>query len=157
MLPSSALRIVESTQSRLVVSDPPSYVVGVILCLIGIAVATFLLRSRGQANIRLLLVVLVPIFLGGLGALTSNSQLEFSHQTETLMIRRSKFGFFHSEVVMPLDSVRYATVQTPRGANRLVVVLNSGEVLSTGSATVRGGYYEAANAINDFLGRHPPR
>lgn len=157
MPPFSAIRVIESTPSRLIVSDPPSYLVGVILLLVVILIATLLFRQRGQSSGVVLWIVLIPLLIGSLNALTSHAELDFSREKNTLTVKQWRFGVAREIAVVPMDTVRNATVETSRGARRLIVVLNSGRVLTPSSGNVRAGYYEAANAINDFLGRHSPR
>lgn len=155
MFPSSAIRVLEATSSKLVILDPPNYLLGGILVGAGVALAIWLLR--GHSNARLLLIVLVPIFISGISALTSKTELEFSRDAGTLAIRSLRFGFYHGERLLPLASLRYATVEASRGARRLTLVMTSGSVLYPTGASAREGDYAAANAINDFIGTRAPR
>jgi hypothetical protein len=157
MFSSSALRVVESTSSRLVIVDPPNYLLGAILLIVGILIGGFLLKFKGQANLRLMLIVLVPLFIGAIGFVTSSTVVELSKASNNLTISRRRFGFTQSASVTPFSSLRFATVETSRGARRLALITNSGGVLHPSGAAARGGEYEAANAINDFLGVQAPR
>lgn len=151
MFASSVMRVVQSTPTRLVIVDPPYYLGGGILMLIGIILGAVLLNLKVQNSTRIAVIVTLPIFIAGLGALTSQTVMTFSRETGTVSIQRRWFGFSRSKIEVPLDSVRYATVQTQRGSRRFAIVLTSGRVLAPGSATTQGGEYDVTNAINDFL------
>jgi hypothetical protein len=130
---------------------------GAILLIVGILVGGFLLKFKGQANVRLMYIVLLPVFIGGIAFLTSNTVVELSKDSGNLTISRRRFGFSQSASVTSLKSLRFATVETSRGARRLALITNTGGVIHPSGAAARGGEYEAANAINDFLGVRPPQ
>jgi len=155
MFASSVMHVVESTPTRLVILDPPYYLGGGILVLIGIILGAVLLNLRIQNSTRVAMIVTIPIFVAGIGALTSQTTMTFSRETGTASIQRHWFGIPRNKIEVPLDSVRYATVQTQRGSRRFAIVLSSGRVLAPGSATTQGGEYDVTNAINDFLKGSP--
>ena len=158
MFPSSAIQIVEQTQSRLVILDPPDYVLGsVILCfgLAGlVAVGLFFLFSR-NINAPLALLASIPLlaFLClGLYLLTGRTRVILSRNDGLLTLENQHFGLSPKQQSMPLDQIRRGVVETIRFNRRVVLVLRSGETVPLGDASNRDGYYAAADAINDFLG-----
>ena len=152
MFPSTALRVVESDASKLVILDPPNYLLAGILLLVALAIGIFMLKSGAQVTVRMMAIILLPLVISGLGLLSSNTVVEFSKASGDVTILRRRFGFPKSPSVTPLSSLRYARVETSRGARRLALITNSGGALYPTGAAARGGEYEAANAINDFLG-----
>lgn len=160
MLPSSAIRIIESTPSRLVVWDPPYYGLGIGLLVVAVIGAALWLVPRSQGGERRfswwLVVVIAPFVLGGLGLLTSHTQVVLSSADNTAKIESRYFLFFHSDRVFPLDQLQRVSVETSEGYRSLAFVLRSGQTFTLGGFMDRPGYYEAEASINNFLASSSP-
>jgi hypothetical protein len=159
---SSAIRIIERTPSRLVILDPPSYVFGSVFLAIGIVFVLFALPfgrgTDGPAKFNWLAALMAaPFLLVGLINLTGQTTTTLSRETGNMMVDARYIGLRFSNANVPLTSVRQATVESGgRGSRRLVAVLENGHVILLTGNTDRQGHYEAAIAINEFLGINPP-
>jgi hypothetical protein len=155
MFPSSAIQVVEQTQSRLVVLDPPYYLMGwsfVVLALVLFVLPLIFARSNRARTVTLGRGIFALTFvLVGLGTLGSRTTTTFSREDQTMSVQRVRYAVFRSRTDYPLDSVRSATVETGRNSRRLTVLLNSGGVVLLSSLTDKPGQYAAADAINGFL------
>jgi hypothetical protein len=163
MFPSSAIRVLERTPLKLIVASPPYYSAGTSFILLSLLTAVFLIYvgrkkpNQGERPLWPTLLLIGPFFAVGAGLLTSRTLATLSRDTGELTVERRFFGVPLNDVKVPLEDLRYATVEAGRGSRRLVLICQSGRVVSIGAFTDRGGQYAAANAINDFLGSHDPR
>ena len=152
----SGIRVVEQTPERLVVVDPPYYLLGGFFLLFGLALSVFALPSKQQGQSQqgfdwLALALASPFLLVGWYFLASKATLVVSRETGRMSVVRSYFGFPVRQHEGPLEEARYANVETGKGTRRVVVVLRSGKVVAVGGLTDRKGHYQAAEAINAFL------
>jgi hypothetical protein len=160
MLPSSSIAVVGQSADRLEILDPPRYttaVLAIVLAVVYVLVLLFFQKRRGLESPFPWehLVAPLVIFLIGTGLLTSFTRITFSRSLGNATIKRRYFGIALAAQYVSLGSVRSATVETRRGySQRIVLVLRSGEPMPLGRFTGQAGHYDAANAINDFLG-HP--
>ena len=149
MFPSSAVQVIEQTGDRLVVVNPPYYVVGWCLILLALIMIGFRCFVSG-ANLWPGLFIAAPFLIAGLGMLTSSTTFSFSRSGVVTVDRRT-FGISRSTKQLRLQDIRSATVETGRNSRRLILVLTSGSVIPMGSLTSQQGNYKAASSINNFL------
>src|SRR5438094_7632681 len=127
MLPSSAIRVVESTPSRLVIIDPPFYTLGIGFLICSIVAAAIWLRPGSSPDQRRFswwaVVAIGPILLSGIGLLTSTTRIILSAHEGTVKIDRRYFGLFHSGQQFPTGELRQVSVETSEGYRSLVFVL----------------------------------
>jgi cobalamin biosynthesis protein CobD/CbiB len=158
MLPSSAIQVIEHTQSRLVILEPPEYLTGtIVLCfgLVGIAAAGAWLALSRSARVTFVLVscfAILPFVFLGWYLLTSQTSVILSRDEGVLRIEHRSFGRLRDQQGIPLNQIQRAVVETVRYNRRVVLVLTTGQVFPLGDASNEEGYYPAADAINDFLG-----
>ncbi len=156
MLPSEAIQVIENSQMRVVVVDPPYYSFGVwvlFLATCALAIAVVLLVrgvSVGFAAIPFVIALSLAAF--GSFLATSKTSYTLSRQDGLLRIQSSAWGMKRKETTMPLADVRRVTVETFQYSHILTVILKSGESFNLGDGSNRQGYYGAADAMNDFLG-----
>lgn len=160
MLPSSAIQIIERTSSRLVVVDPPYYLIGIGLLAtwavsLPVVLAIGLKYEVTRKVMPWWLLGSLPFIVGGLMLCTGKTVLTFSRETGRVSIVRSYLGFSLRPQEIPLDQAAKAVVETARAGRSLVLLTRSGQPIALTSVTDREGYYEAANAINSFLARNP--
>ena len=157
MLPSSAIRIVESSPSRLVIFDPPYYSLGLAL-LLGAAFGAalwFLPRSHsnGKGFSWWIPLLVSPFLLGGIGLLTSATRVVLSADEGTVRISSCYFLFYCGNQEFGFGDLQGVRVETSEGYRSLVFLTKSGETFSLGGFSSRAGYYEAEAAINAFLSK----
>lgn len=148
--------MVEQTPARLVVVDPPYYVLGAVFFLIGLGLSLALLPSKTEGQTQegfdwLALALAAPFLLVGLYFLTAKATLVLSRETGRMTVTRTYFGFPTRRYDGLVSDARYANVETGNRTRRVVVVLHSGRIVPLGGLTDRKGHYDAANAINAFL------
>lgn len=159
MIPSSAIQVIERTPDRLVVLDPPYYLVALLVLLISLGTALQFVRvMAGQVTrvSRMGLLLTVPFLLAGLGLLTSRTRVTFSRQAGIVTVERKRCGILLPRKEILLSDVRRAQVQI--GARRtqcLILVFRSGSTMELTNFGTQGGRTEAANAINAFLSSPP--
>lgn len=159
MFPSSAIQVVERGPSRLVITDPPYYVVGWGFVLTGLLVVGFVLLRGGRltsvdSSRWFSTLAAVPFLLVGLMSLTSAKTTTFSRDSQTMIVESQRFIVARRKTEIPLGDIHSATVETGTNTRRLVVVLDSGRVINLTGLTDQQGQYAAASAINDFLVTH---
>jgi hypothetical protein len=159
MFPSSALRVVENTPNRLVIVNPPSYLVGTLFLL----VALFLLTATifGVKNLSLVRraalcgLLVLPFLLVAVAQLGSGSVAIFDGESRTVTVRTRVMGYPLRSAVVPLADLQRPVVESGRGTRRLVLLLRGGSIVPIGLGhSSQSGQYEAAAAISQFL--HQP-
>lgn len=162
MLPSSAIQVVERTASKLVVVDPPYYLLGfgfLALCVISLPVA-FVIGLKYNVIKKVVIwwaVTSLPFLIAGLAFCTGKTILTFSRDSGNVTVARTYFGIPFRSRQFPLDLPVKAVVETARAGRSLVLLTRAGPPIAVTIFTDRGGYYEAAGAINDFLQRKRPQ
>jgi hypothetical protein len=154
-LPFEAIKVIESSPSRLVILDPPNLTFGVwllFLAAVALGIAILVASSTGLrfAAFPLLFTLLLAVL--GLSLATSKATYTLSREDGLLHIQRYSWGMKKKETLYRLGDIRYVTVETIKYAHILTVILNSGESFNLGNGSNRQGYYGAAEAINNFLG-----
>ncbi len=159
MLPPSAIRVIENSSTRLVILDPPYYSLAfnfLLLCAVSGIGFFILTRTKIYAmmRIRWFIPTLIIFFaLIAVGLLLSRSYITFSKDAGKMSVRRLVVGIPRGRVEVPLDQIKYATVENFMGARVVTVVLKSGGTIRLGNFTDQGGQFGAVDAINDFLGQ----
>jgi hypothetical protein len=155
MFPSSAIRVVESSPSRLVIFDPPYYGLGLGLLLVAAISAGLWFLTRSNAGAKgfpwWIPLLVSPFLLGGIGLMTSTTRLVLSAGAGTVKLSSCYFVFVCSNQEFRLGDLQGVRVETSEGFRSLVFLLKSGETFSMGGFSSRAGYYEAEGAINEFL------
>src|SRR5215472_5904523 len=158
MIPSSTIAVVEQSADRLEILDPPRYMTGMFAVALAVAYVLALLffqKRRGPAVLFASGHPAIPaaILLVGLGLLTSWTNVTLSRSLGNMTVRTRYFGIPLAVQSVSLGLIRSATVETRKGyLQRIVVVLRSGDPTPLGRFTGQAGHYDAANAINSFLG-----
>ena len=83
--------------------------------------------------------------------LTGKTEMSFSRRTGIMKLAGTYAWIPVRTADTSIDQVRHAEVETRRDGRSLIVVTHSGNVIRLGAFSRRGGYHEAANAINDFI------
>jgi hypothetical protein len=157
-LPSSAIQVVEQTQSQLVIFDPPYYMLGwfflgVGLVLVLVAFAGKLSDSRLPV-MGIFLVIGIPSALIGLAVSGCSTTTALSAETGRMVITSSCLAVPIRTNNIPIDAIQRALVETEGSSRRLAIRLRSGQLVPTSdNLTDRDGYHEAAAAINHFIGK----
>lgn len=156
MLPPEAIQVIENSQSKVVIVDPPNYSFGLWLlflatCALAVGIV-LLVRGLGVGFAALPFGVALALAAFGSFLATSKSTYTLSRPDGTLKIEHFAWGMKRKESSLRLSDIRRATVATFQYSHILTLVLNSGEDFSLGDGSNRQGYYGAADAINDFLG-----
>jgi len=102
-----------------------------------------------------LVLAATPFLLLGWGIWQSDIQNTFDRSSGLLTVERRTFGV-RRKVEIPLTELDRTTVEAGRAGRRLVVKLKSGPVARLTGYSNRQGHYEAAKAIDNFLGRNSP-
>jgi hypothetical protein len=156
MLPSSAIQVVERTPWRLVVVDPPYYLLGLgFLALCAVSLPVALVVGVKYDVIKKVVVwwaiTSLPFLIAGVVFSTGKTIVTFSRENGTLTIARSYIGISLRSRQFPLDQPVKAVVETARAGRSLILLTRAGPPITLTTVTDRGGYYEAADAINEFL------
>jgi hypothetical protein len=155
IFPSNAIRVIESSSSRLVILDPPYYGFGVwlfFLAAVTLGVAVLVAHGAGLRFAAIPLVFALFLAAFGLFGLTGKTTYTLSRGDGLLHIQKYSWGIKRRETRLRLADIRRVTVETWQYSHILTVILNSGESFNLGNGSNRQGYYGAADAINDFLG-----
>ncbi|MGO9086261.1 MAG: hypothetical protein ACLP6G_13100 [Terriglobales bacterium] len=160
MFPSSAVRVIQDSNSRLTIVQPPFFAAGIavlLLVLVGAGVVYGMARAtRAGSEVKwILLTSTIPFLCIAVAFLTARRVVVFDAVSQNVTLTRYLVGLRWKAMEVPLTQVSSATVVSGMGTHRLALTLNSGRSLSLGNYTSQAGYYEAANAINDFLKLHP--
>lgn len=91
-----------------------------------------------------------PFILVGCLSLRTGT-LTLDKNTDTASFHEPK-RFSHSDTVVPLHSLQYATIRTMRASSYIAVVLESGDSLTFAASTQQGGKGRAVEAINRYIG-----
>lgn len=155
MFPPEAIQVLEHSQSRVVILDPPYYSFGTIMICFGVATLAggiFLTMRHVMAAFSIVLFVLtLGLLLFGSYLATKKSTVTLSKQDGLLHIQRQFWGMNRPEASLRSADIRRATVETLKYSRTLTVVMKSGESFALGDGSDRQGYQGAADAINDFL------
>jgi hypothetical protein len=163
MFPSSAIRVIESSSSKLVILDPPYYSFAAqLLVMSALATLVFLVLTRTQIYQEMRYKWWIPFIIScfvvlALGMLASRAYITLSRETGKMTVQRWICGIPQRRTEFPLDAIRYVSVENFSGARVVTVVLKSGEAFQLGNFTDQGGQFGAVDAINDFLGRQTTR
>lgn len=156
MFPPEAIQVLEHSQSRVIILDPPYYSFGALMLFFGfvtLAGGIFLLARNLMAAFAVMLLVLtVALLIFGSYLATNKTLMTLSREDGLLRIQKQSWGFKRSEKAIRTADMRRVTVETLKYSRILTVVMKSGESYSLGNGSDRQGYQGAADAINDFLG-----
>jgi len=158
MFPSSAVRVIESSSSKLVIFDPPYYTFAIqlfIMC--AISAVGYFVFTRTQIYQEMRYKWWLPLLIGAfaalaLGMISSRSYITLSRDTGKMTIRRWVCGIPMRESEISLSRVRRAAVENFSGARIITVVLTDGTAIQLGNFTDQGGQFGAVDAINQFIG-----
>lgn len=156
----SDIRVAEQTAQRLVVVDPPNYLGGFVMLAFTLVLLSAAFPSRNQPDGGISWIALglgVFCLVVTVALLTGKTEMSFSRETQQMKLAGKYAGIEMRSRETPLDQVRHAEIETRKDGRCLIVVTHSGTVVRLGSFSRRGGYHEAANAINDFLSGAPIR
>jgi hypothetical protein len=161
MFPSSAIRVIQGSDSKLTIIEPPFYAAGiaaVLLVLVGAGVVYALARAtRGGPEInRIIVISAIPFLCVAVAFLTAQRVIVLDSAQQKVTLTRSLVGFHWEALNLSLTQVQGAKVVSGMGTHRLALLLQSGKQVALGNYTSVAGYYEAAQVINDFLKSHPP-
>ncbi len=92
----------------------------------------------------------LPVIFCGL-IVSRGGSLTLDKSSDTALFRMPKL-LWHTDTVVPLHTVQYATIRTMRGSSYIAVVLTNGDALTFADSTQQGGKGRAVEAINRFLG-----
>lgn len=156
MVLDSQIRVTQQSPQELLAFDPPYHLFGASFIFFGVFVLAVVqlvrFRTRSwQRSYASAYVVSVLFSLIGAGALTGSSTIFLSLQTGQLTVSKSVFGISFPGDPTRLSAIKEAKVDSMKNLRRVVLIMTSGEIVPLTSATDRGGYYELADAINDFL------
>ena len=156
MFPPEAIQVLEHSQSRVVILDPPYYSFGTLMLCFGLATLAggifFTVRHLMAAFTVVLFVLTIALLLFGSYLATKKSTITLSREDGLLHIQRQFWGIKRPEASLRTADVRRVTVETLKYSRTLTVVMKSGESYALGDGSDRQGYQAAADAINDFLG-----
>ena len=145
------------------VVDPPWYLFGTILLLVGLMIGRTAWPVKGSRPDHgqfewWAIVVAAPLVLAAIGLLTGQTTLTLSRQSGQLNLEARYAGVIRwRSAQVPLSDVREALVEFNEAGRGLTILLTSGRTLSLGFHSPRGGYPQAAAEINRFLNPTPPR
>lgn len=156
MLPSSALRVVDQSPSKLVIVDPPNYLVGLLLgfaAVLMLAVAIFLFRYHDARRIGAYLGIVLSLLFLFIAAWsgTGETTVTLSRDSGVLEVQPTSLGSPDQATQIPLSKIKRANVEALTSTRRLVLILDASEPVTLVDASGRDGYYQAADAINNFL------
>lgn len=160
----SSIQIVEATATRLVIVDPPYYLLAVPFLGLGLLFLLAALVIFAVTRAGVVLVVLgifgVPFTAVGVFFWSSNTVV-LSRDTNLLTTESTRVMLPTARAAVPLEDIREVLVESGRYGRRLAVLRHSGELVPLATAfTTQGGHYQAKVAIERFLqltGPVPPR
>jgi len=82
---------------------------------------------------------------------TGRTVATFSRETGRLSVERRYVGMAWRRSEYPLEPIAKAVVETARAGRSIVLLTRSASPIVLTTITDRGGHYEAAQAINQFL------
>ncbi len=164
----SPIEILQQTAARLIVAQPAEpwniwFLIASAAFLAMAIVMPFRLKPQGMprlVGILFRIVISLGCFATFLGFLIpalafagSSYQASFSKLDDVVLMKWSFFGRSGEERRVPLSTIRYAALEERRGAQRLVLITKTGEVILPldPAFTDKEGYYRAKDAINNFL------
>lgn len=155
---STAIQILHSGSGDLILRFPPEYLPAIPLAVLAFPFAIGLVISIRHTgfklqSILLMLVTFIPLAIF-FYLVTGSSTVEFSKTNQNLVIENHVF-FRTSRSAYPLADVDHAEVQEDDGhSHMLYIALTSGERVPTGNGwSARKGHFQAADAVNQFLGQ----
>jgi cobalamin biosynthesis protein CobD/CbiB len=156
MFPPEAIEVLERTDSRLIILDPPYYSFGAWVLFLGatsLAIGIVLLVRHAIPPLAWMLSGLsVLLFLFGSYLFTNKTSITLSRNDGMLTVQNAFWGINRPQSTLPLTDIRRATVETLKYARTIIVVMKSGQSFALANGSNRDGYYGAADAINSFLG-----
>lgn len=155
-MPSSALRVVNQSPSKLIIVDPPNHTLGIIFGIVAIlvlAIAVFLFRYHDVRRIGAYLGIAVSLLFVLIAAWTETGEttVTLSRDSSMLEIQPTSLGSADPATQIPFSKIKRANVEALPSTRRLVLLIDGGEPVILVSASSRDGYYQAAEAINKFL------
>lgn len=156
MFPPEAIQVLEHSQSRVVILDPPYYSFGTLMLCFGFATLAggifFTMRHMMAAFTVILFGLTIAFFLFGSFLATKKATITLMREDGLLHIQRQFCGIKRPEASLRVADIRRVTVETLKYSRTLTVVMKSGESYALNDGSDRQGYQGAADAINDFLG-----
>lgn len=137
--------------TRLTIIDPPFAAIGWGLSFVTLSLFLLSLYLRWRvpaARWWVFALIALPFAILALGLWGTHTELVL--EDNRCELRETRF-LVPIKRTIPVASIANAAVGRGRRTNGLVLVLRSGEELPIGIFSDRGGYREAANAINRFL------
>ena len=155
--PSSGIRAIELSASKLIVICPPFY--GAAAFSFGIMIIMFLTlwfaagRDLGLTGNLILVAVNLPFVVVTLGLALTDAGAVLDGQAGILHVRNRIFGFATQQKSIPFSCVDVADIQTSRASLRLAFRLKDGSTVPLGFFTNQAGHRAAVESINAFLRR----
>jgi len=152
----SPIRVVEQSSNRLVIVDPPYYLLGGIFLIAAIGLSfwgVFAKKSGNPAWDWRVSVLAIPFALVGLVQLTGLTVVVFSRETGKMVLDRRYAGITVHHEEIAIERIVGSGVASNENNHSLFVELNSGETRALTGNSDRIGHNAAAAAIERFLQR----
>lgn len=155
MLPSSAIQVLESTPTRLHIYCPPNFGLAVVWMVGSFVCALLYLWLGHQQGKKLGFWWLMPVGAAcvGIFLISTFGNVVLSTANNSFMMSERYLFIIRSEHALPLKDLQEAVVETNEGGTHLLnFVFRSGPEVPLGLGFMnRDGYYQAANAVNNFI------
>lgn len=151
------IRVAEATATRLVIVDPPYYLLGGFFACLGVVLLLRVAQSKGGRLDTSSWAVAGSVFLFGVVLLASTTRIQFSRSPALLTIERAYFGITVHREEIPLATLAEAIVQEhgAEAQRRLTLLRHDAADIPLTTYSDRGGLVTATNAINRFLASIP--
>lgn len=154
----STIQVLHPGNGDLILNFPVQYLLSIPLAIVGCLFALFfglLIKQNGfRFSSLLMLLAFIPLGLFVYVA-TQSSSVVFSRESNRMVIKEHLF-FRTTTTTYPLSNVNHAEVALDDGHSHMFyLAMNTGERIPIGGGwTPRKGYYQAADAVNQFVS-HP--
>lgn len=151
------IQVAEATATRVVIVDPPYYLLGGFFACVGAVLLFRLSRLRSEQFDLPSWAVAGSLFLFGVLLLASTTKIQFSRSPALLTIERSYFGVRVQRKEVSLTNLAEAIVQEygAEAVRRLTLLRHGASDIPLTIYSDRGGLVTAMNAINQFLASVP--
>jgi hypothetical protein len=150
----SPIRVIDHTPTRLIILDPPYYLLGGIFLLAAVALTVWGVISRKSASSAAdwrASLLAIPLGIVAIVQLTSTTRIAFSREAGTMVLERRYAGITVRHEEVPIDRIRSSGVSSNDGNHSLFIELSSGQTVALTGNSDRVGHNAAADAINTFL------
>jgi|GEM_PF-5503078 len=148
------MRITHETADQLLIHDPPAYLLGGLLILVGAVLVRVAFPGRSDDGQGLLWLALVPgavLLVAGLIAAGGSGLIKISSDSGTLIVQRRLAGAVYSAKEIELASIAGTRIETNRGNRTLWAVTHDGRRVRLSGLGTWTGLDAAANAIERRL------